>query len=451
MTVQNIKEQFRLLVKKGVNLGINETTPLLEEQRVKLINSIMAVSLMMQLLLVFQSLLFQEWDSLLVGIVLFVVNISPLYFNSIGRTKTATWIFCLYAPLIFASIIVLFGKELANEYSFLIFTIHIIIFFRKPWDRIIYFIYLVIVIGLSYYYSANFESPFAREFNFFEKNAIFIFVVVFIFLILKIYTDLVDETLTKVNVVLDEQKEVNEELNKNKTTIERQNKELQLANEELEKFAYIASHDLKSPLRNVNSFLTLIERKIKQGRTDIHEDIQYATRASKQMYHLIEDILRFSRMKKQEMSFKKIVINDIIMEVVLNLEETIKTKSGEVILELLPEIDCNISQMTLLFQNLIENALKYNDSPEPIIEISSQTIGEQVLISVRDNGIGIPMDYQDKVFEMFARLHNQQIYEGTGLGLAICRRIVSAHKGDIWFKSDGENGTTFYIQLPIHQ
>jgi signal transduction histidine kinase len=451
MTVQNIKEQFRLLVKRSVNLGINETTPLLEEQRVKLINSIMAVSLMMQLLLVFQSLLFQEWDSLLVGIVLFVVNISPLYFNSIGRTKTATWIFCLYAPLIFTSIIVLFGKELANEYSFLIFTIHIIIFFRKPWDRIIYFIYLVIVIGLSYYYSANFESPFAREFNFFEKNAIFIFVVVFIFLILKIYTDLVDETLSKVNVVLDEQKEVNEELNKNKTTIERQNKELQLANEELEKFAYIASHDLKSPLRNVNSFLTLIERKIKQGRTDIHEDIQYATRASKQMYHLIEDILRFSRMKKQEMSFKKVAVNEIVMEVVLSLEETIKAKSGEVTLELLPEIDCNASQMGLLFQNLIENALKYNDSPKPIIEISSQQIGEQVLISVRDNGIGIPMDYQGKVFEMFARLHNQQVYEGTGLGLAICKRIVSAHNGDIWFKSDGESETTFYIQLPIHQ
>lgn len=451
MTIQNIKEQFRLLVEKGVNLGINETTPLLEEQRVKLINSIMAVSLLMQLLLVFQSLLFQEWDSLLVGVVLFVVNISPLYFNFIGRTKTATWIFCLYAPLIFTIIIVLFGKEIANEYSFLIFTIHIIIFFRKPWDRIIYFIYLVIVIGLSYYYSANYESPFAREFNFFEKNAIFIFVVVFIFLILKIYTDLVDETLSKVNVVLDEQKEVNEELHKNKTTIERQNKELQLANEELEKFAYIASHDLKSPLRNVNSFLTLIERKIKQGRTDIHEDIQYATRASKQMYHLIEDILRFSRMKKQEMSFKKVAVNEIVMEVVLNLEETIKAKSGEVTLELLPEIDCNASQMTLLFQNLIENALKYNDSPKPIIEISSQEIGEQVLISVRDNGIGIPMDYQEKVFEMFARLHNQQVYEGTGLGLAICKRIVSAHNGDIWFKSDGESETTFYIQLPIHQ
>ena len=257
--------------------------------------------------------------------------------------------------------------------------------------------------------------------------------------------------MNKVSTLLEEQKGVNKELQEKKTTIERQNNELLFANEELEKFAYIASHDLKSPLRNVNSFLTLIERKIKQGRTDIQEDIQYATRASKQMYHLIEDILRFSRMKQQEMAFQKVATHNLVMQVVMNLEDVIKEKSGEVEVELLPEIECNQSQISLLFQNLIENAIKYNDNPKPTIEISSQEIGKQVLISVRDNGIGIPMDYQDKVFEMFARLHNQQIYEGTGLGLAICKRIVLAHQGDIWFKSDGENGTTFYIQLPISQ
>jgi signal transduction histidine kinase len=367
MVIKEINTRLRLFFNETAYLGINETTPLLEKQRIRLINIIMFFAILMELALVLQAVVRGEWIATSVGALLMFINCLPLYFNFIGRINISVWIFCLYSPLSLAALIILFGKEVSNEYSFLIFAIHLIIFLKKPLERILYSIYLLLTIGATYYYIANFSSPLAREFNFFEKNALYIVVAAFIILILKTYTDLVDETLYKVKVLLDEQKEINEELNENKTTIERQNKELQLANEELEKFAYIASHDLKSPLRNVNSFLTLIERKIKQGRTDIHEDIQYATRASKQMYHLIEDILRFSRMKKQEMSFKKVAVNDIIMEVVLSLEEVIKAKSGEVTLELLPEIDCNESQIGLLFQNLIENALKYNDSPKPII------------------------------------------------------------------------------------
>ncbi|MGB0863861.1 MAG: sensor histidine kinase [Saprospiraceae bacterium] len=451
MTLNNIKTQIQSIYKKSISLGIEEDTPLLDQHRIQLVNMIIVFVCIMEIPLMTQDAFKGEWLAAGIGLVLILINCLPLYFNFSKRPDIATWIFSLYTPSSLAALIIIFGKEIANEYSFLIFTIHLIIFFRTTIERIIFSTYTIIAIGLTYYYTSNFESPLAREFNFFEKNALFIVVVAFIIFILKIYTDLTDKSLNKVSTLLEEQKGVNKELQEKKTTIERQNNELLFANEELEKFAYIASHDLKSPLRNVNSFLTLIERKIKQGRTDIQEDIQYATRASKQMYHLIEDILRFSRMKQQEMAFQKVATHNLVMQVVMNLEDVIKEKSGEVEVELLPEIECNQSQISLLFQNLIENAIKYNDNPKPTIEISSQEIGKQVLISVRDNGIGIPMDYQDKVFEMFARLHNQQIYEGTGLGLAICKRIVLAHQGDIWFKSDGENGTTFYIQLPISQ
>ena len=269
--------------------------------------------------------------------------------------------------------------------------------------------------------------------------------------ILKNYTDLVDKNLKNIEDLLSQQTKANQQLIEHQATIENQNSKLVLANEELEKFAFIASHDLKSPLRNITSFLSLIKRKISLGKTDnLIDDINYASRASKQMYHLIEDILRFSRMKKQEMSFKKLNLNDILIEVILVLEQNLKEKNVEVNINALPTIEANPSQMILLFQNLIENGIKYNISTPPIIEISSELVNDEVILAIKDNGIGIPMDYREKVFEMFARLHNQEKYEGTGLGLAICRRIVLAHRGQIDFEST-EKGTTFFVRLPVQQ
>lgn len=445
--IENITAYYQQII----NIGVGEYHSILEVQRIQLINLIISMALVSEVLLMSQAFIFGEFLALGIGALLVLISVLPLYFNYNGKINAAIWTFVVYSPISLVILIVLYGKEITTPYSFIIFTIHLIIFLSKFWHRVAY---TILVLGLSYfafYYVNHFESPLAREFNIVEKNCVFVSVVIFLILVLKNYSDLVQKTLKEVADLLNQQKISNQKMVYKKGIIEQQNKQLQLANEELEKFAYIASHDLKSPLRNVSSFLSLIERKIKKGRTDtILEDIQYASRASQQMYRLIEDILRFSRMKQQEMSFHPLDLNDVLMEVVMSLNTVLKDNNAEISNTVLPTIEANESQIMLLLQNLIENGIKYNESTPKEISIYSQEIDGNIIISIRDNGIGIPMHYQEKVFEMFARLHNQQQYEGTGLGLAICKRIVNAHHGNIWFESDYK-GTVFHVELPIKQ
>jgi len=445
--IQNITAYYKQII----NIGIDSHHSIVEIQRIQLINLIVSMALISEIFLMIQAFIFGEFLAIGIGSLLILISLLPLYFNYKRKVNAAIWTFVIYSPISLAILIMLFGGEITTPYSFIIFAIHLIIFLSALHHRILY---SVLVLGLafaSYYYVQNFESPLAREFNIIEKNSVFASVVIFLILVLKNYSDLVDKTLKDVALLLQHQTSANEELKIQQHTIEKQNSQLQLANEELEKFAYIASHDLKSPLRNVSSFLSLIERKIKKGHTDtILEDIQYASRASQQMYRLIEDILRFSRMKQQEMSFQPLDLNDIIIEVIISLNSVLKEEHAEIFKSVLPNIEANDSQLMLLFQNLIENGIKYNDSETKEIFIDSEIKGDNVVISFRDNGIGIPMHYQEKVFEMFARLHNQQQYEGTGLGLAICKRIVNAHHGNIWFESNYK-GTIFYVELPLNQ
>ncbi len=447
----NVKLQFQAVYNYILDLGINENQPLLEQQRIRIINSVLFVTFLLEVILVIQAYLFGEVIGGSLGLLMTLASITPLYLNYKGYTQQGIWLFCLYCPLSLVMLFLLYGSGITTPYSFVIFTIHLIIFLTTFWERFIFSTYMIGLVAFANYFLTHYTSPLARNFNWAERNVIFVVIVIFLIVVLKKYIDLVEKNMKNIADLLGQQTKANQQLIENQATIENQNTKLILANEELEKFAFIASHDLKSPLRNITSFLSLIKRKISLGKTDnLIDDIDYASRASKQMYHLIEDILRFSRMKKQEMSFKDVNLNDILVEVILILDQNLKEKNVEININALPNIEANPSQMILLFQNLIENGVKYNNSTPPILEISSELTDKEIILAIKDNGIGIPMDYRNKVFEMFARLHNQETYEGTGLGLAICRRIVLAHRGQIDFTSS-ENGTTFFVRLPLKQ
>ena len=225
--------------------------------------------------------------------------------------------------------------------------------------------------------------------------------------------------------------------------------ELKQSNTQLERFAYIASHDLKTPLRTISSFLSLIKRRIKVYENPELEDLlSFASNGAKQMNNLIEDVLEFSKVSTSEMKKEEVDLNQTIRSVLYNIDDFLRENNGKINAENLPLVNGNGGYLHQLFQNLIVNGIKYNENDEPSVSISCQIQENVFRFCVQDNGIGIDDAYQDTVFEMFKRLHTSAEYEGTGIGLALCKKIVEQHGGEIWLENSLPSGTTFCFTLP---
>mgnify|MGYP005838067663 CR=1 FL=1 len=231
--------------------------------------------------------------------------------------------------------------------------------------------------------------------------------------------------------------------------LQRQAFELQRSNEDLEQFAYAASHDLQEPLRMVSSYVHLIERKIGETLSDdVKEFMFFATDGVKRMQELINDILEYSRVERKGKPFDEIKLNNVIKAVKFNLQKAIADNNVELIHpEELPVIKADYSQITSLFQNLVDNAIKFRNNNKPIIEIGFSEQKHKYTFFVKDNGIGIEKKYYERIFVIFQRLNNRNEYPGTGIGLSICKKIVERHGGKIWVESEEGNGTTFFFEL----
>ena len=234
--------------------------------------------------------------------------------------------------------------------------------------------------------------------------------------------------------------------------VAQQTKVLRISNEALERFAFVASHDLRTPLRNVISFIGLIQRRLKdQKDPSLMAFIGYAKEYANHMNRLLNDILAYSKIGGQKELAHEVVDMDEVLHTTLELvKEHASEKKSRIKIAPLPAVIASYTSMMRLMQNLVENALTYNDKPNPCIRIeATETDDGMALISVIDNGIGIEADYHQKVFDMFTRLHNLEQYPGTGLGLSICKRIVEESGGSIWLESALGEGTTVYFTLPL--
>ena len=236
--------------------------------------------------------------------------------------------------------------------------------------------------------------------------------------------------------------------------------ELLRSNQELEQFAYVASHDLQEPLRMIASYTQLLSRRY-QGRLDAEADefIKYAVDGATRLQVLINDLLAYSRVGTQGKSFALTECSEVLNRVLDNLKIAIDESAATVRHCVLPRVMADATQLTQLFQNLISNAIKFRHNRPPEIEISAERKkdphppprmppADVWLFSVRDNGIGIEPQYFDRIFIIFQRLHGRNDYEGTGIGLAICKKIVERHGGRIWVESAPGTGATFHFTIP---
>lgn len=247
-----------------------------------------------------------------------------------------------------------------------------------------------------------------------------------------------------------ERKHTESKLKKMNRELENHVKELAISNEELEQFAYVASHDLQEPLRMVTSFLTQIEKKYENILDEKGKQyIFFAVDGAKRMRQIILDLLEFSRVGKNETKFEEIDVNTIIEEVKFLYRKQIEDKNAEIRFESLPTIKTHVAPIKQVFQNLISNGLKYSKPGiPPIITISCHETPANWKFEIKDNGIGIGEEYFEKIFVIFQRLHSRQEYSGTGMGLSITKKIIENLKGQIYLESKVNQGTTFYFTIP---
>ena len=222
------------------------------------------------------------------------------------------------------------------------------------------------------------------------------------------------------------------------------------SNEDLNQFASIAAHDLQQPLRSISGFLCLLKEKYGDQFDDkATKYIDQATSSAENMSELVRDMLEYSRIETEKVCYKLCDTEVVVADIARSLEQMFEKENVSIIVENLPQIVCDRLKMHRVFYNLIENAIKYRSTDDPVIKVTAEQQEDMTwLFRVSDNGIGIKKSKHTDVFKMFTRLHKDTEYEGTGVGLSICKKVIDLHHGEIWIESSPDQGTTFAFTIP---
>lgn len=254
-------------------------------------------------------------------------------------------------------------------------------------------------------------------------------------------TEELREANARLSVELDERRQAEYRLAQYASDLAR-------SNAELEQFAYVASHDLQEPLRMVASFTQLLAKRYRDKLDqDAREFIDFAVDGATRMQALINDLLAYSRVGTRGKPFKPTDGEAVFKMAVDNLARSIAQSGAIITHDPLPTISGDEVQLIQLFQNLIANALKFHGQEPPQVHISARQQDGEWVFAVRDNGIGMAPEQQERIFAIFQRLHHRSEYPGTGVGLAICKKIVERHGGKIWVESEVGRGSTFYFTV----
>lgn len=225
--------------------------------------------------------------------------------------------------------------------------------------------------------------------------------------------------------------------------------ELRASNQDLEQFAYVASHDMQEPLRMVANYMQLLERRYKDKLDQDGRDfIGFAADGAVRMQQLIDSLLEYSRLQFRKKPFESVDLEQTIQRILRDLGGRILETGAQIAIDPLPHVYGDELQIGLIFQNLISNALKFHGENSPEVHIAAEELSKHWKITVRDNGIGIAPEYQERIFKIFQRLHSRAEYPGTGIGLAVCRRIIERHGGEIGVVSEHGKGSSFWFTLP---
>ncbi len=268
---------------------------------------------------------------------------------------------------------------------------------------------------------------------------------------IKIQNSTLELTRKKVMALVEDLEETRGELQIEKKALKTTGEKLERSNKELEQFAYIASHDLKEPLRIVSSFSALLSKRYAASLdSDAADFIRYISEGAKRSTELIEALFSYSKVTCATRDLTIVPAMTALQKAMFNLKISIEEKKARISCDGLPPLKVNEFQLIQLFQNLISNSLKFNNAPEPEIRVSFTETAEAWTLRFSDNGIGISHEHYERIFLVFQRLHSQEKYPGAGIGLALCKKIAENHGGRIWVESSPGAGSTFFVEFPRH-
>lgn len=415
------------------NIGITNDVPYGEQLKIRVINQVVAIIFPMQTLSGIFSTINFEIAGIVAGFGLGFFTATLWVLHRYQKFELTRILINTVFPLFMLGIGISYGETSGIHYNFMIFVVSAFFFHTQWLLKISLGLYNIILFFVLNHYWTNYSSPFSDIIPASFSSISFILTIVTIVAMVQRFIS----EISRINID-------NQELLK---TLEQNNEELKNANEALERFAYVASHDLKTPLRTILGFTELLERDYKNNKTErFPVYFSQVKQGARQMNELIKNTLEYSRINHMTEEEKTLIdLNKIIADIHIAY---VTNPSIEINTSNLPQIMAKENQVLSLFQNLIENGLKYNDKTLKTINVTHTETPYSVQIMVKDNGIGIPEKFHNQIFTMFKRLHTNQQYEGTGLGLAICQKIVDRMNGQISLTSVEGEGTTFHINLP---
>jgi signal transduction histidine kinase len=436
---QNEMNPLRSVYRSLVNMGVANSTTAKEKKHTTITNFIAINSFIGSLVYLVIAIIWDSWFYFGSVAILTAASVATILLNSYHHNISARILYIVGINVaVFFNTLVSGSETGADSFLILAVVLPFIVFdIKKP-----AYIVCGVLLPMALLYSYSSTAPYFTQYNFNGTQQLLLKRVNILFE--------VGLLLSAVYQFLQYNSEIEEELEASNAAMMMQTSELKRSNGDLEQFAYIISHDLKTPVRNISSFMNLLVTKHGNSlNPEAKEFVTYSHSGAKRLERLIDDVLAYCRIGTNLSKPIPVNMNDVVNTLKFELrEKTTAANANITIAKELPIVNnVHASLMYHILQNLINNGLKFNTTEAPEVTINWTNSLNHYTFSVSDNGIGISKEYSTTIFQMFKRLHNEHEYDGTGIGLAICKKIVEYYNGEIWFESEEGKGTTFFFSI----